>query len=79
MCTIQAHMSGVFHFTDGSIPKVKIGDNIEIDQTVGFIEAEGEYSPVISSCEGEVKEIKTNENEDIEVKNEIFIIQSEGC
>ena len=25
------------------------------------------------------EEIKTNENEDIEVKNEIFIIQSEGC
>jgi len=69
MCTVKAHMSGIFHFTDGTIQKVSVGDFIKIGQIVGFIEVAEVNNAVISSCEGEIEEIVVEEDEPIEDSN----------
>lgn len=74
--SVIAPLEGTFYFTkDSSETPIKIGDQIQAGDTIGYIESMKVYNAIVAETSGTVVEIKGANGEDIEEDEVIVTLQ----
>jgi acetyl-CoA carboxylase biotin carboxyl carrier protein len=77
---VRAPLVGTFYAapSPGAEPFVRVGDEVEVGQTLGIVEAMKLMNPIVADSAGVVAEIRTGDAESVEYDQVLLLLHAPG-